>query len=444
MKIPFPLKVFLSYLAILAFVAVPIWFYLSMSFSNELISYRSLEILEKAQTLENSLSKLDQVQRIAYLKQTAKVHSENISYFGPTGTLLYNSSDIAATRLKNPEKVERRFYDDVEYLIVTRTISQGNDAVQLSYPIEKITAITDRLFNVFRNALAAAITLAVLFSFLAAFVVLRPLRRLVRSANALANGQYDATEKWEKQDEISDVGRALNALALKIRLKLAGAYAAETIMSQVVENVETCVAIFNDENELVVSSGKFHELLNGDFLEIIGKWTLSKKWHQAQMQAVDSAKGIPLKWTKKHIGVDLELHRLEHGNRSPFWMVSTINSDRVSVPAPEDCEVVTIASLLEYLAKNLGVKGLESNIDFDLEKTVVDHAGRIPLALSIVFNASKRKLNVNFEKYFSKISVRIDTVLEEQDLELCRDLLRPIDSEVKIDNDSTIIWLRRA
>jgi hypothetical protein len=125
-------------------------------------------------------------------------------------------------------------------------------------------------------------------------------------------------------------------------------------------------------------------------------------------------------------------------------MISTFNDEGVSLPAPEDCEVITIASLLEYFRETQGLDGLESNIDFDIQKTVVDHAGRIPLAFSIIFKASERKMNVNFEKYFSKISVRIDTVLEDNDLQLCRDLLRPIDSEVKIDNDSTIIWLRRA
>ncbi len=440
MKIPFPLKVFLSYLAILAFVAAPIWFYLSTSFSNELVDHRSLEIIEKTEALEATLTTLNRRERIAYLKQAAKVYPEDISFFGPKGDTLFTSSDTDVSRLKKTQKVGRRFFKGVEFIVVTRVIAKDETAVQLSYPIEKITAFTERLVGVFRNALAAAITLALLFSLLASYVFLRPLRRLVRSANALANGEYDATEKWEKQNEISDVGRALNALALKIRLKLAGAYAAETIMSQVVENVETCVAIFNDENELVVSSGKFHELLNGDFLEVLGKWTLSEKWAAAQKEASNSAKGIPLRWTKKNIGVDLELHRLEHGNRDPFWMISTFNDESVSLPAPEDCDVISIASLLE----TLGLKSLESNIDFDTEKTVVDHAGRIPLAFSIVLNASKRKKNVNFEKYYSKISVRFDTVLEDKDLELCRDLLRPIDSEVKIDNDSTIIWLRRA
>ena len=444
MKIPFPLKVFVSYLAILAFVAAPIGLYLSMTFSNELVEHRSIEIIEKTEALQSSLNAMSPQESIAYLQKEAKVYSEDISFFGPKGNTLFSSSKMEVTRLKNPKKVDRRFYRGMEYVIVTRVLPDSQYSVQLSFPIEKITVLTDRLIGVFRNTLDAAVTLALLFSLLASFVFLRPLRRLVRSANALADGQYDATEKWDRQDEISDVGRALNALALKIRLKLAGAYAAETIMSQVVENVETCVAIFNNENELVVSSGKFHELLNGDFLEIMGKWTLSERWEEAQQEAAKSAKGIPLRWTKKHIGVDLELHRLEHGNRDPFWMISTFNDEGVSLPSPDDCEIITIASLLDYFDEAFGLTGLESNIDFDTQKTVVDHGDRIRLTFSIVFNAKKRKMNVNFEKYFSKISVRIDTVLEDKDLQVCRDLLRPIDSEVKIDNDSTIIWLRRA
>ncbi|GEM_PF-6346398 len=445
MKIPFPIKVFLSYLIILSFVAIPIGLYLAISFSDQMVEQRSLEIIEKTEALESSLEGLAPQERVVFLRQLASVYPEDISFFDAKGgTLFTSNSELKNIRLQNPKKVIRHFSKGMEYVVVTRILPKSKDAIQLAYPLSKITSLTAKLVGVFRNALAAAITLALLFSLLASFVFLRPLRRLVKSANALAEGKFDATEKWDNNDEISDVGRALNALALKIRVKLAGAYAAENILSQVIEKMDNCVAVFNDENELIVASGVFHEELNGEFSEVIGKWTHSKKWAKARQAAELSAKGIALKWTKKSLSLDLELHKLDHGRSAPFWMLSPVDNSHVRLPEPEDCEVITIASLLQYFDEKLDIRGLEANIDFDIEKTVVDHANRIPLVFSIVFASSKRKMNVNFEKYFSKISVRIDTVLEDAELQLCQDLLRPIDSEVKIDHDSTIIWLRRA
>lgn len=467
MKIPFPIKAFLSYLAILTIGALPMWIYISISFSEDLIQNRYEEMIEKTARLNIRMRDLSREKRNQFLKNNASHYIESIALLDKNGRVYFDSVPTSSLSYSNstPELKEalglrkgsfpgvgvskRKSGEGEEMLFVARQISDSDQVLRLGYPISKIEILRGNMVSVFRNGLAGAITLAMLFSFLAAFLFSRPLRRLGMSANAISEGQFEATEIWNEQHEIADVGRALNSLALKLRFKLAGAYAKESLMIQVISNIESSAIVFDNNDEIVIASGVLRERLNGDFAEIVGGWTRTKNWKLAKEKAKNSIQGIALEWLHSDINEALELHELEHGD-SPFWMISSANDIDSLLPFPEDCSPVSLASLIEKLEiqSKMSQGSLcvapEILIEFNADIQVVDIGNRISIVLENILCASSRKLIFSCEKHLSKISIRIDLILEPELLQICKDLLRPIDSDVKIESDSSVLWLRRA
>ena len=220
-RVPFWLKVLLSYFAVVAAGAIPALLYLQVSFHDQLLEDRAAEMARRGAMLSEQLRPLGDAERVERMRLQARVEPVRMTYIGKTGVVLFDSLGANLTldnHAQRPEvlralgKLDDNLWNigmpgvgvslrtsattNEEHLYVAVRVDEGtrSDIVRFAYPMTRVEELIGGMRDAIRNAQAAALTVAIMLSLLAAFVFGRPLQRLVRAANQLANGDLTTSD----------------------------------------------------------------------------------------------------------------------------------------------------------------------------------------------------------------------------------------------------------
>ena len=253
LRAPLPLKVLLSYLAVLAAGAVPALLYVEFGFDDRLLRSEAEARATQAREMAQALSTVASDQVRDRLLTLAPACGCRITAMRLDGEVFYDSAVPEAATLPMKSRPEvRQVLDDENprgrlhpgdedlgvarrtsvtlgdeflYVAVRVRAPKGSSPwiLRLAVDTRAALALQRATSTYLRNAMAVSVSVALLFTLIAAFVFVRPLRRLRKTAEALADGDFTATSQRLTDDEIGDVAQALSALGTELRRKMAAA-----------------------------------------------------------------------------------------------------------------------------------------------------------------------------------------------------------------------------
>lgn len=298
-RVPLPVKLLLSYLCIVVIGAGPTFYYVRGPLQNDLLADATTHLLGRARRTARLLGGLSDAERPRGLAALSASQLERLTYLSPHGDVLYDSalnpSERPATVENHGERPEiqralgvrsvalpafalpivgedevgvaRRVSatSGIDTLYVAlRVINQQGSSIgvlRLAMPVDRTSGVSVLQQRVLRNAQAVAVSLAIGFSLLAAVLFVRPLQRVRAMVSALTAGDVSARVGKLGNDEVGDVGRALDQMAQALRRRLLSAGLGEALLSQLVEALPTACVVFEERGEVVAINGAARRML---------------------------------------------------------------------------------------------------------------------------------------------------------------------------------------
>lgn len=270
MRVPLYIKVMISYLLVVALIAVPTYVYLSSHVPMELQSFVEQDLERQARTLAQGLGPVPAAELGLAAATLIRSVPQRVTVVDPTGRVLGDTLQLRSTapvldnHLQRPEirealttgrgvsiRSSATSGEDTLYVAV-RFPAKGPamGAVRLALPTRTLLHASQDFLEFFRAAGALALSGAVLLSLLAAVVVSRPLRKMGEAARAFAAGDFGHAVAVGSADEIGDVARALADLAAELRSRLVQAGSDRMTLRAVIDNLPVGVVIFDDKGQL--------------------------------------------------------------------------------------------------------------------------------------------------------------------------------------------------
>jgi hypothetical protein len=101
-RIPLPLKLFLSYLLVVSFGAVPTFVYLRARLQQELLGQTTVRLTEEARRLARDLgTRAAPAERLDRVQSLAGLLIDRVTYLSPTGEVLFDSTVSDPAKLPN-------------------------------------------------------------------------------------------------------------------------------------------------------------------------------------------------------------------------------------------------------------------------------------------------------------------------------------------------------
>lgn len=292
-RVPLPAKVLLSYLLVVMAGALPTFVYVKHSFRRELATDVALDVAHRTVFMARALAGLSKADRLDELKRVAVITRERITYIDAGGHVLFDSSSFDPGKLgshADRDEIKRALglldtheaFDprvrgvgvsqrvsevtNVETMYVASRIDPvetgPGDVLRLSIPMTRVEEMSMDLISVFRNSQAIAVSVALLLSMLAATLFMRPLQRVTTAAHALASGDYTIALTGLANDEVGDVGRALQKLSGQLRRRLALAEAGDALLLQLVSTLPLPIVVFGTEQRVMAINSPARTLLH--------------------------------------------------------------------------------------------------------------------------------------------------------------------------------------
>lgn len=480
-RVPLPAKLLLSYLLLLAVVAVPNFLYVRARLEANLIAEAEAQLKDVAQRTAAVLGPLSAAERLQRVRDLARMTGARITLVGSAGAVLFDShvADSAAlpSHADRPEikgaitrgaAVVRRASETtgVETLYAAARLSvgpEGAGAVRVARPMSAVRASTDELTSFSRNIQAAAISVALLLSLLAAIQFLRPLQRVIAAAKALGSGDLAARSGVASDDEVGDAGRAIDAMALEIRRRLANAGSGDAVLAQLVDALPVPCVVFEVTGEVLALNGAARAAfrIEGPHASRrLKELTASARFERALEAAEGDGEPEPLDVEiAEQVRVSSTVHVLKRPGTAPLYVLLGGSSPLVqgtTLPAFEGVRPRSFADVLHEARHDAASAMSKSGVDLEVNEEpnvlVVDVAHRVPRALAECLRAGvlavegrTATLCLDVEVQQTQVKVAFETAVAPDAVARIVPLLEPLGGSVEVDGQrTTTLWIPRA
>ena len=427
-SLPLPIKLCLSYIAVLGVGALPTYLYLNNAFGQRLTAHAISVSTEHLRLLVRDIADRSTADRLARLQQLAAAVWERITYVDASGRVRFDTTtpneatffadhtrrlEVRAA-LGNVSDAERPAFDartagigvarrvsattHVDTLYVAMQVPSSGEGVhvlRLAQPVNDIERLPGVALAFFRNAQAAAVTVAILLSLVSAFLFMRPLNRLTAIAETLASGDYTVDfEHLGGHDEVGRVSRALQRLGAELRRRLAAAEASYAMLVELVTTLNQPLALFSDDRRVVVVNHPAEVMLDaaGGQREAYLRELLDSEAYAAALAASQST-GVP-----SRLRVMLEngsevkgwLRALRRAGGEPYGLFMGKKGSRVvsSLPRVAGVQALSLYGVVQTSALR-AVPDLQSApfamlLEELPDVSIVEADGRVGIALSIL------------------------------------------------------------
>lgn len=277
MRVPLHFKAMVSYLVVVSLVFLPTFVYLRTTQQQELHTGLRRDLESELGAIARRLSQAPPDRHDELLELLVGIVPHRLTLIDPSGRVLVDSvggslenhadrPEVAAA-LSGParpafaERVSATTGGRMQY-VAMRYPREGPPlgVLRLATPTATLDASEKRLSTFVSRAGAVALTAAMLFSLLAAFVVTRPLRRIQDAARAFASGDFGRPTDVRSNDELGDVAEALDDLASQLRGRLLAAGAERATLQALLDELPCGVVLYDPDGELLTLSSRAREL----------------------------------------------------------------------------------------------------------------------------------------------------------------------------------------
>lgn len=481
MRVPFPVRVFLSYLLIVIVGTLPTYIFIQTQFPKNWFLFKTKNVAAQAHRLASLLSRYPLNHRLAELRILSKTYNERLTYINSRGIVLFDSavskvkqmgnhSTRKEIRLLRGEAAPREAFDpmlkgvgvarrlsktadqNMLYVAVYTNPEKGknSDVLRLAVPLESLNVLISSFLAVFRNSQATALTVALLLSLVAAVVFMRPLQRILAAAQALARGEYNVELGNMAKDEVGDVGRALEQLAIKLRKRLARADTAKVLLLQLIKSIPTPLVLFGADGQVIGLNASARALFEDDAQSAehtLSLWSSTADYAQKLTESDDTGEPqkVKLYLPKTEKKVRGLLCALKHPTSKPFAALMgdvTGVAGKKRLPRPEEVTVVEVKSLVDDAVER-------SKTSYQLAKTslrvpnewpnvrLADAKGRLPVSLTLLLEGAilsptnQENLSLEYEEEEGKIVFLLNSRVPSFVVALIGQCVEPLGGSIK-------------
>jgi len=235
--IPFSVKLFLSYVLVVAVVALGGLYFMSRRITDYNLESVSAKLRSLCQTIGRELGPIAESGDRERLDREVKILGGRllvrITFVDPDGVVLADSS-ADPPRMDNhgsrPEIVGAmtqgegravRYSDTLkeDLLYVARTFPEDGPArgvIRVSQPLHSVVALRQQLLGSILRITGVSLLLALLLALLFARLLTRPVRKLAWAAERVAQGDFDTRVFLNRRDELKALADAFNRMSAEV------------------------------------------------------------------------------------------------------------------------------------------------------------------------------------------------------------------------------------
>lgn len=212
--------------------------------------------------------------RVTFIAADGKVNGDSDS--DPTKMdNHYNREEIREAR-ETGEGYSKRHSDTTNrtMLYVALPIVQQNQIIgyaRLSMSLEEIETTITTLWWGLLGGLLVVFAIAGAVSFRIAHQLTRPLEKITRVARQITNMNYKSRVHIRNQDEIGQLGQAINTMADSLQVQMNRIRENETRLSSVLDNMVSGVVMIDEQGVIVLLNRPAEEIMGFTSKELIGK-----------------------------------------------------------------------------------------------------------------------------------------------------------------------------
>jgi HAMP domain-containing protein len=491
-RISLPLKVLVSYVAVLTAGALPAYLYVDFRLEDRLL-VRDVDAMHaRALMLAPRMARQAEGTVTALLESVASTSELRITAIRSDGAVFFESGspdekamvshaerpEVRAALRTSTSSGTRAFDPLVAGLGADRRVSAstGEDtlylAMQVPSPIEEhpyilrlatstkhAVQVRESIESYLRNALAVSISIALLFTLLAALLIVRPIARIRDAMKRVSEGDYGPVGLVPKNDELGDVARALEDLTRHVRTRVASAGSGEGVIMQLVDALTEPVAIATTEGRVIAMNGAARRFLGvgdrGEESEVARLFT-SKLVKEACARAEEEGEPLPVELKD---GRTVYAAVLKRPTVRPLYMLlgrTLVKDEGARLPHPDRIIVRSLDDMLT-LARDEAKDALDAaSVTLTLpesmpEVSLVDADERASRAIARLFSAGAwgvgtrpGVLAVRIDVEAVRVRVSIDGGVAHGVVAEIAGLVEPLGGGAEGDGAEVKVWLQRA
>ncbi|MFC0214130.1 two-component system histidine kinase PnpS [Paenibacillus chartarius] len=156
---------------------------------------------------------------------------------------------------------------------------QQNGYLRLAMSLKDVEATVEKVWYFLIVGLAVLFVLAGAVSYRIARGLTRPIEKITRVAKQITNMNYKARVNMSRNDEVGQLGRAINAMADSLQLQMHRITENENRLKSVLENMTSGVMMIDKDERIVLLNPAAEDLLGFTAQELLGK-----KYDEAKQQ----------------------------------------------------------------------------------------------------------------------------------------------------------------
>ena len=236
-KIPFSVKLFLSYVLVVAVVALGGWYFMNHRITEYNLESVSVRLRSLGQTIGRELGPLaesgDRVRLDREVKALGSRLLVRVTFVDTNGIVLADSSAdparmdnhasrpeiVGAYTLGEGRAIRHSATLREDLLYIARTYPEGgpvHGVIRVSQPLQSVVALRQQLSGSMLRITGVSLLLALLLAVVFARLLTRPVRRLAGAAERVAQGDFDTRVFLDRRDELKDLADAFNRMAAEV------------------------------------------------------------------------------------------------------------------------------------------------------------------------------------------------------------------------------------
>jgi two-component system phosphate regulon sensor histidine kinase PhoR len=149
--------------------------------------------------------------------------------------------------------------------------NQEPDVIRLAMSLKEVEESINKLTLVLAAGLLVLFLIAAVISYRLALGLTRPLEQITKVAKRIKNMDYRARVKVTKQDEIGELGNAINAMADSLVVQMTRIQQNENQLESVLDNMINGIVMIDRGGKIVLMNRRAEEVLGFSARELVGR-----------------------------------------------------------------------------------------------------------------------------------------------------------------------------
>ncbi|WP_201003968.1 two-component system histidine kinase PnpS [Paenibacillus glycanilyticus] len=164
-----------------------------------------------------------------------------------------------------------------------------SNVIRLAMSLKEVDKSIDQLWTVLIIGLLILFIVAAFISYRIALSLTRPLEQITKVAQRIKQMDYKARVKVRKQDEVGELGHAINAMAESLEVQMTRIRQNESQLESVLENMINGVMMIDPAGKILLMSRRAGELLGISSGELVGRNYAEAKQQYELSQLIQEA-----------------------------------------------------------------------------------------------------------------------------------------------------------